>query len=113
MITLKTVIAILKQDQNFRDIIIDGAYFNAPHQDLTFHQLSYDSREVTDSTLFFAKGLNFKREFLADLAIPFYVSETDYEVEIPAIIVNDVKHAMSLIAMAFYDQPQDALKTLA
>ena len=113
MITLKTVIAILKQDQNFRDIIIDGAYFSAPIQDLTFSQLSYDSREVSDSTLFFAKGLNFKREFLADLAIPFYVSEIDYEVSIPAIIVNDVKHAMSLIAMAFYDRPQDALKTLA
>ena len=113
MITLKTVIAILKQDQNFRDIIIDGAYFSAPIQDLTFSQLSYDSREVSDSTLFFAKGLNFKREFLADLAIPFYVSEIDYEVSIPAIIVNDVKHAMSLIAMAFYDHPQDALKTLA
>lgn len=113
MITLKTVIAILKQDQNFRDIIIDGAYFSAPIQDLTFSQLSYDSREVSDNTLFFAKGLNFKREFLADLAIPFYVSEIDYEVSIPAIIVNDVKHAMSLIAMAFYDHPQDALKTLA
>ena len=113
MITLKTVIAILKQDQNFRDIIIDGAYFSAPIQDLTFSQLSYDSREVSDITLFFAKGLNFKREFLADLAIPFYVSEIDYEVSIPAIIVNDVKHAMSLIAMAFYDRPQDALKTLA
>ncbi len=113
MITLKTVIAILKQDQNFRDIIIDGAYFSAPIQDLTFSQLSYDSREVSDNTLFFAKGLNFKREFLADLAIPFYVSEIDYEVSIPAIIVNDVKHAMSLVAMAFYDHPQDALKTLA
>ena len=47
------------------------------------------------------------------MAIPFYVSEIDYEVSIPAIIVNDVKHAMSLIAMAFYDRPQDALKTLA
>ena len=56
MITLKTVIAILKQDQNFRDIIIDGAYFSAPIQDLTFSQLSYDSREVSDSTLFLPRG---------------------------------------------------------
>lgn len=113
MITLKTVINILKQDQNFRDLIIaDHYYHDAPH-DLTFHHLSYDSRDVTPETLFFAKGLNFKREFLLDLPLPFYVSEIDYEVAIPALIVQDVKHAMSLIAMAFYGQPQDDLKTLA
>lgn len=113
MITLKTVLDILKTDQNFRDIVINGDYFSTPTAEMTFTKLSYDSRDVTDSTLFFAKGLNFKRAFLADLSIPFYVSEVDYEVAIPAIIVNDVKHAMSLIAMSFYGQPQNDLKTLA
>ena len=113
MITLKTVVTILKNDHNFRDILIDGTYFNTEQTDFIFDSLSYDSREVASKTLFFAKGSQFKRAFLADLAIPFYISETDYEVGIPAIIVNDVKHAMSLIAMAFYGNPQDDLKTLA
>ena len=113
MITLKTVVTILKNDHNFRDILIDGTYFNTEQTDFIFDSLSYDSREVASKTLFFAKGIQFKRAFLADLAIPFYISETDYEVGIPAIIVNDVKHAMSLIAMAFYGNPQDDLKTLA
>lgn len=113
MITLKTVVTILKNDHNFRDILIDGTYFNTEQTDFIFDSLSYDSREVASKTLFFAKGSQFKRAFLADLAIPFYISETDYEVGIPAIIVNDVKHAMSLIAMAFYGNPQDDIKTLA
>ena len=43
----------------------------------------------------------------------FYIAEKDYEVGIPAILVNDIKQAMSLIAMAFYDNPQDKLKILA
>lgn len=113
MITLKTVVDILKQDTNFRDLIINGAYFYEAPNDMTFSHLSYDSRDITPETLFFAKGLNFKREFLLDLPLPFYVSEIDYEVNIPALIVQDVKHAMSLIAMAFYGQPQNDLKTLA
>ena len=113
MITLTTVLDILKTDHNFRDIIIKGEYFNNECVDLSFDKLSYDSRDTSDQTLFFAKGIQFKREFLIDLAIPFYISEIDYEVDIPAIIVHDVKHAMSLIAMSFYDHPQTSLKTLA
>ncbi|SPC37442.1 UDP-N-acetylmuramoyl-L-alanyl-D-glutamate--L-lysine ligase [Pseudolactococcus piscium] len=110
---MKTVVTILKNDHNFRDILIDGTYFNTEQTDFIFDSLSYDSREIDSKTLFFAKGSQFKRAFLADLAIPFYISETDYEVGIPAIIVNNVKHAMSLIAMAFYVNPQEDLKTLA
>lgn len=113
MITLTTVLDILKTDHNFRDIIIKGEYFTNGPVDLSFDKLSYDSRDTSSQTLFFAKGIQFKREFLIDLAIPFYISEIDYEVDIPAIIVHDVKHAMSLIAMRFYDNPQTSLKTLA
>lgn len=113
MITLTTVLDILKTDHNFRDMIINGAYYNNAPIELTFDKLSYDSRDISSQTLFFAKGIQFKREFLLDLAVPFYISEIDYDVDIPAIIVHDVKHAMSLIAMRFYDNPQASLKTLA
>ena len=43
----------------------------------------------------------------------FYVSQVDYELDIPAIIVTDIKKAMSLIAMEFYDHPENDLKIIA
>ncbi|GFH41043.1 UDP-N-acetylmuramoyl-L-alanyl-D-glutamate--L-lysine ligase [Pseudolactococcus insecticola] len=113
MITLKTVLTLLKNDQNFRDIIDNNQYFSEPTTDTTFDKISYDSRDVTPSTLFFAKGLNFKPDYIRDLEIAYYISEIDYGLSIPAIIVSDVKHAMSMIAMHFYEMPQNALKTLA
>lgn len=42
-----------------------------------------------------------------------YISEIDYDLGIPAIIVTDIKKAMSLIAMQFYGNPQEHLKLLA
>ena len=113
MITLTQILKILKEDDNFHEVIVAGEYYYHWDKEITFDNLAYDSRKVNDKTLFFAKGLNFKREFLLDLAAPFYISELDYEVDIPAIIVTDVKRAMSLIAQAFYDYPQDKLKILA
>ena len=41
------------------------------------------------------------------------MAEKDYEVGIPAIIVSDIKKAMSLVAMEFYGNPQEKLKLLA
>ena len=43
----------------------------------------------------------------------FYVSQVDYELDIPAIIVTDIKKAMSLIAMEFYGHPENDLKIIA
>ena len=43
----------------------------------------------------------------------FIVSEKDYEVGIPAILVNDIKQAMSLIAMEFYGHPEKQLKLIS
>ncbi|WP_369351251.1 UDP-N-acetylmuramoyl-L-alanyl-D-glutamate--L-lysine ligase [Streptococcus hillyeri] len=115
MITIEQILTILKEDHNFREVLIDGT-FHYHLTDLTFSKISYDSRDVDASTLFFAKGAAFKREFLEQAVLQglkCYVSEIDYEVGIPAIIVSDVKKAMSLIGMAFYDYPQNQLKLLA
>lgn len=115
MIKIDTVLNILKADHNFRDILHQGEfYYN--WSDTTFDKLSYDSRDVDATTLFFAKGASFKKEFLESAVkagLGFYVSEVDYEVGIPAIIVSDIKQAMSLIAMEFYGHPERTLKLLA
>lgn len=115
MITIEHVLDILKNDQNFREILFNGQYhYHA--SDICFEQLSYDSRVTDQKTLFFVKGAHFKKEFLdkaINSGLTYYISEKDYEVDIPVILVNDVKQAMSLIAMAFYGNPQERLKLLA
>lgn len=115
MITIENALNILKNDHNFREIIDKGQYFYH-YRNLVFEKISYDSREVDASTLFFVKGDNFKKEFLENAVtagLRLYISEMDFEVGIPALIVNDVKQAMSLLAMEFYGNPQDKLKLLA
>ncbi|MDU4839125.1 MAG: UDP-N-acetylmuramoyl-L-alanyl-D-glutamate--L-lysine ligase, partial [Streptococcus salivarius] len=115
MITIEQVLEVLKKDHNFRDIIDQDNYYYS-WTGVTFDHLSYDSRDVTPLSLFFAKGAAFKPEFLENAVkagLRFYVAEKDYQVEIPAIIVSDIKQAMSLVAQAFYQYPQDKLKLLA
>ena len=58
MITFDRIIEILKTDANFRSITR-----NEPKKKKK-NALSYDSRTVSPTTLFFAKGLAFKIEFL-------------------------------------------------
>lgn len=115
MIRIETIIDLLKGDKNFREVIAEDSYYYH-YTGLNFSKLSYDSRDTDNQTLFFVKGANFKGEYLQSAlnqGLQAYISEVDYEVGIPAIIVNDIKHAMSIIAMAFYDNPQDKLKLLA
>lgn len=115
MITIEKTLTILKEDHNFREIISNGHYHYS-WQGKTFKAISYDSRQVTPDTLFFVKGAAFKKDYLekaVSAGLSFYVAEQDYEVGIPVILVNDIKQAMSLLAMAFYGNPQEKLKLLA
>lgn len=111
MITIKTVLTILKNDSNLLELR------NGPfEQERQFQKISYDSREVTADTLFFAKGAAFKKEFLEKAVaagLGCYISEMDYQVGIPVILVRDIKQAMSLVAMEFYQHPEKQLKLLA
>ena len=81
MITIEQVLEVLKKDHNFRDIIDQDNYYYS-WTGVTFDYLSYDSRDVTPSSLFFAKGAAFKPEFLENAVkagLSFYVAEKDYE----------------------------------
>ena len=65
--------------------------------------LTYDSREVTEGTLFICKGAAFKAEYL-DAAIEkgaiAYVSEVKYETkeDVPYFLVDDIRKAMPPLA---------------
>ena len=76
-----------------------------------FLYVSYDSNDVKEKTLFVCKGVTFKKEYLEsaiEKGVTCYVSETDFSVSIPKIIVNDSRKALAVIAKLFY--PDDIFK---
>ena len=78
--------------------------------------LSYDTRKLTPNALFVCKGLNFKEEFLRGAmegGALAYVSESKYGVDAPCIIVNDVRHALSVLGRLYYNNSMDSLITAA
>lgn len=109
---MKKIIEIYKvlKDEDLLVSQIQEGFENIEVEDIT-----YDSREVCQGTLFFCKGKAFKRDYLinsiADGACA-YVSEEDYHVEIPAIIVKDIRKAMISVAAFFFDYPDEKIKII-
>ena len=101
--TVKNFIDILKQAKVFEDSNIKD------YTELVAN-LTYNSKEVSDGTLFICKGQHFKKEYLEEainLGAKFYISETDYEVGIPFIRVNDIRKAMYLVSVLHSSPPDD------
>ena len=79
--------------------------------------LTYDSREVTQGTLFICKGAAFKAEYLKNSmnqGAVCYVSEKKYELEkeVPYILVKGIRDAMAVLANFFYNKPWEDLAVL-
>lgn len=72
--------------------------------------LTYDSRECNDKTLFVCKGLNFKEEYLDSALksnIMAYISEEKYKrLNKPYIIVKDIRKALAVVSAMYTDYPQ-------
>ncbi|MBE6636170.1 MAG: UDP-N-acetylmuramoyl-L-alanyl-D-glutamate--2,6-diaminopimelate ligase [Ruminococcaceae bacterium] len=87
-----------------------------PSDQVIIRHLSFDTRDLMDKTLFFCKGAHFKPEYLrmaAENGAVAYVSEVRYEdVSIPAVLVSDIRRAMSVAALFHYEQPAEKLKTV-
>lgn len=70
------------------------------------NRVTYDSRTVEKDTLFICKGKNFKDEYLLDSfnkGAVIYVSESVILKDIPYIIVNDMREAITKISGFFHD----------
>ena len=84
-------------------------------QEAPVAMVSYDSREVVPGTLFFCKGAHFKREFL-DQAVRqgaiAYISSKPWDVDLPGILVKDLRPVMAPLADLFYGHPSGALKVI-
>ena len=76
--------------------------------DFTPAAIGCNSNTVTPHSLFFCKGVRFREQYLLDAVgrgACAYISETEYAVDLPHLIVSDVRRAMPLIARAFYGKP--------
>ena len=77
--------------------------------------ISYNSREVAENTLFFCKGAHFKEQFLRDAVnkgAVAYVSLQKYDVDVPCIIVSDIRKALYSTANFFYNNAWDKLNLI-
>lgn len=113
-ISLKKIEMILNEANLLKEFVHDENWqLSLPVSDRELSQLSYDSRQVNQETLFFCKGLNFKESYLVNAVadgLRIYVAEEPYDVTAElGIIVTDIRKAMALISMAFYDYPQEKL----
>ncbi len=71
--------------------------------------LSFDSRDVSEGTLFVCKGAHFREDFLRSAVEGgafCYLSETEYpDVKAPCILVSDIRKSMAILANFHYDDP--------
>lgn len=75
-----------------------------------------DSRSVVDDTLFVCKGAAFKRDYLLsaiDAGAVSYVSEVDYGVDVPCILVSDIRIALGVLADIAYGHPSGSVSVCA
>ncbi|HHV42922.1 MAG TPA: UDP-N-acetylmuramoyl-L-alanyl-D-glutamate--2,6-diaminopimelate ligase [Clostridiaceae bacterium] len=71
--------------------------------------LSYDSRIVKPGSLFVCKGAAFKENYLVqarDKGAIAYIAERAYPVDLPHILVSDVREAMPILAQRYYNHPE-------
>lgn len=102
-ISIKQAVELLEQDG-----LLVG--YDCPPQLLEhrFSHLSYSSADVTPDTFFICKGATFKEEYLRDAIAKgagVYLAQSLYEgVDCPYILVSDIRKAMSLVSIAFYQK---------
>lgn len=118
-ISLKQIHQVLIKEQLLKELITPDCW-TLKIPDILHHKifqtLSYNSQSIDADTLFFCKGLNFKEEYLQQAihaGLTVYISEQPYDVSTElAIIVTDIKKAMAVLSMLFYDFPQNKLKII-
>ncbi len=86
--------------------------------DIEIKGLSYNSKHVTEATLFVCKGLNFREEYLREAlegGAVAYVCEEGSKLalaepvehdgkQVPRLVINDMRTAMTKLGSMFYDK---------
>lgn len=79
------------------------------------HCLTYDTRALSEDALFICKGAHFKEEYLCDAlsrgAIA-YVAEKKHNVDVPCLLVNDIRYSLVVLGQLFYNHVTDKLTSV-
>lgn len=81
-------------------------------KEFSINDITYFSKEAETGTLFICKGAAFKEEYLQEAVrrgASCYMSEIRYSIDMPALIVSDIRKAMSLVASYFFGEPQKGM----
>lgn len=84
-------------------------------EDALAEVLTYDSQKSAANALFICKGAKFKEDYLKDAkekGAVCYVSAVKYDLDLPYMIVNDIRRAMCDLSDFFFCQPYKELKTV-
>lgn len=90
-----------------RENLLKEAHLSIP--DILPRAIGCDSKTAGAGTLFFCKGVRFKEQYLRDAARAgacAYISEVKYDIDLPCLLVTDVRRAMPLVAREFYNRPE-------
>ena len=80
--------------------------------EIDIRKISYDSNDVQNGTLFICKGINFKEEYLQSAILKgatVYISEVRYKVDIPCILVSDIRKALAVLSKWYYGNADEKL----
>ncbi len=89
---------------------------NITNTNMNIAELTFNSKEAKENTMFICKGAAFKEEYLAEAVkngAICYVSEKKYEnidKNISYLIVSDIRKAMPSLATMFFNEPAKDLK---
>ena len=107
--------------REYRDLLDRLGVLSAPwpaglDPDRAVELISYNSKEVVPGTLFICKGAHFRAEYLAQAAQKgafAYISETPYpQVELPCVLVSDIRRVLAPLAVKFYNDPSQKVKVI-
>jgi UDP-N-acetylmuramoyl-L-alanyl-D-glutamate--2,6-diaminopimelate ligase len=93
--------AILRDE----DLLTDARVLGHESQLITY--LTYNSKDVVPGTLFICKGAAFKPIYLEEAVkngAVAYVSEVSYDVQVPCLLVKDIRKAMPPMAEKYFNQ---------
>ncbi|RSX55715.1 UDP-N-acetylmuramoylalanyl-D-glutamate--2, 6-diaminopimelate ligase [Bifidobacterium dolichotidis] len=119
-LSLESAASLLFEHGLLREIITrDGWTLNpadVADSQKQFAGLTYSTKEVRQGSMLVCKG-NFKPQYLNgvdEAGLAAYVATEDFSeyTAAPGLIVNNASQALSLLAAAYYDYPQDELTVI-
>lgn len=108
--TVQNYIDILKEDGEIKEIINCNDILEK-----VVNHVSYNSKEIVEDTMFVCKGASFKVEYLKEAinaGVFVYISEKEYEVDIPCILVNDIQKALSTVSAMYFNYPGECINVV-